>query len=136
MPTTVAMAYLDAWRWRMAGVNRVRLSASVQLEAARSPTVSAVLPGRDPALPEILVLAHHDTQAGNVGADDNASGVVALLEIARQLAQRRQRPRMCGPILRIARGGDSWLISIASLHRLGIGQCTVSVTARSPDMRR
>jgi hypothetical protein len=93
MPTTVAMAYLDAWRWRMAGVDRVRLSASVQLEAARSPTVSAVLPGRDPALPEILVLAHHDTQAGNVGADDNASGVVALLEIARQLAQRRQRPR-------------------------------------------
>lgn len=93
MPTTVAMAYLDAWRWRKAGVNRVRLGASVQLEPALSPTVSAVLPGRDPQLPEILVLAHHDTQAGNVGADDNASGVVGLLEIARLLAKRRGRLR-------------------------------------------
>ena len=93
MPTTVAMAYLDAWRWRMAGVNRVRLAATVQLEPALSPTVSALLPGRDPTLPEILVLAHHDTQAGNVGADDNASGVVALLEIARLLARRGRRPR-------------------------------------------
>jgi len=93
MPTTVAMAYLDAWRWRKAGVSRVRLAASVQLEPALSPTVSAVLPGRDPLLPEILVLAHHDTQAGNVGADDNASGVVGLLEIARLLAKRRGRAR-------------------------------------------
>lgn len=93
MPTTVAMPYLDAWRWRRAGVNRVRLAATVQLEPALSPTVSAVLPGRDPTLPEILVLAHHDTQAGNVGADDNASGVVALLEIARLLARRGRRLR-------------------------------------------
>jgi hypothetical protein len=93
MPTTVAMAYLDAWRWRMAGVNRVRLAATAQLEPALSPTVSALLPGRDSTLPEILVLAHHDTQAGNVGADDNASGVVALLEIARLLARRGRRMR-------------------------------------------
>ncbi len=93
MPTTVAMAYLDAWRWRKSGVDRVRLAASVQLEPALSPTVSAVLPGVDPRLPEILVLAHHDTQAGNVGADDNASGVVGLLEVARLLAKRRGRPR-------------------------------------------
>lgn len=93
MPCTVAVAYMDAWRWRRAGVRRVRLGASVRLEPALSPTVGAVLPGRDPRLPEVLVLAHHDTQAGNVGADDNASGVVALLEAARLLARGGRRRR-------------------------------------------
>jgi len=35
----------------------------------------------------IVVLAHYDTVAGTPGADDNASGVAVLLEIARVLAQ-------------------------------------------------
>ena len=68
--------------------------------------VIAILPGSDPALrnEHVLVDAHYDhvgmrprlDQAGNRipgadsiynGADDDASGVVAVLEIARQLAQ-------------------------------------------------
>ncbi|MDH3527454.1 MAG: M28 family peptidase [Gammaproteobacteria bacterium] len=44
------------------------------------------LPG-DPAPQEIIVLgAHYDSIAGTPGANDNASGVAALLEIARLLA--------------------------------------------------
>lgn len=35
----------------------------------------------------VVVLAHYDTVAGTPGADDNASGVAVLLEIARVLAQ-------------------------------------------------
>src|SRR3954466_6563585 len=34
----------------------------------------------------IVVGAHYDTVAGTPGADDNASGVAALLELARTLA--------------------------------------------------
>jgi hypothetical protein len=35
----------------------------------------------------VAVLAHYDTVAGTPGADDNASGVAVLLEVARVLAQ-------------------------------------------------
>jgi peptidase M28-like protein len=37
----------------------------------------------------VVVLAHYDTVAGTPGADDNASGVAVLLEMARVLAQFR-----------------------------------------------
>jgi len=37
----------------------------------------------------IVVGAHYDTVPGTPGADDNASGVAALLELARQLAHER-----------------------------------------------
>lgn len=37
----------------------------------------------------VVVLAHYDTVAGSPGADDNASGVAVMLEIARVLSQLR-----------------------------------------------
>jgi len=37
----------------------------------------------------VVVLAHYDTVAGSPGADDNASGVAVMLEIARVLSQFR-----------------------------------------------
>jgi Zn-dependent M28 family amino/carboxypeptidase len=42
---------------------------------------------RTPDLPRILVGAHFDTVPGSPGADDNASGVAAMLETARLLAE-------------------------------------------------
>lgn len=42
--------------------------------------------GRMPELPRVLVGAHFDSVRGSPGADDNASGVAALLEVARVLA--------------------------------------------------
>ncbi len=49
-------------------------------------------PGSDPDLPLLLVGAHFDTVAETPGADDNASGVAVLLEVARlavELGARR-----------------------------------------------
>ncbi|MBL9214475.1 MAG: M28 family peptidase [Opitutaceae bacterium] len=91
MPPVVTIPYTDAWRWRRDGVRRVRVEASARLVAADSQNVIAELPGADPRLPAILLTAHHDTQAANVGADDNASGVVSVLELARVLAPLRRR---------------------------------------------
>lgn len=48
----------------------------------------AELPGRTPAAaskPPILIGAHYDAVPGTPGADDNATGVAALLELARLL---------------------------------------------------
>ena len=38
---------------------------------------------------QVLVVAHYDTKPGTPGADDNASAVAAMLEIARLLARGR-----------------------------------------------
>ena len=64
------------------------------------------IPGSDPKLPPVLVMAHldhlgtgwPDVRTGNEGlvhpgADDNASGVAVLLELARTMAAEPTRPR-------------------------------------------
>jgi hypothetical protein len=43
------------------------------------------LPGLDQSLPPVLVGAHYDTVPGCPGADDNATGLAVLLEIARAI---------------------------------------------------
>jgi len=79
-----------------------RLAVEVRHERAETSNVVAILPGSDPALAGecVVVGAHHDhlglggdaslapEQAGTVhpGADDNASGIAALLAVARAFA--------------------------------------------------
>ncbi|MDP3774789.1 MAG: M28 family peptidase [Gemmatimonadales bacterium] len=53
--------------------------------------VVGTLDGTDPARPWVVVGAHFDSVAGSPGADDNASGVAALLEVARMLGGTRPR---------------------------------------------
>jgi len=48
--------------------------------------IEAVLPGHGAADEIIVAGAHYDSVAGTPGANDNASGVAALLELARLLA--------------------------------------------------
>lgn len=48
--------------------------------------IEVILPGSQPQLPPLIVGAHYDTNPGTPGADDNASAVAALLEIARAAA--------------------------------------------------
>lgn len=49
------------------------------------------LEGRSPESERLLIGAHFDSVPGSPGADDNASGVAALLEAARLLADGRPR---------------------------------------------
>ncbi|WP_279426344.1 M20/M25/M40 family metallo-hydrolase [Anaeromyxobacter terrae] len=79
-----------------------RLSVEVLHERAATANVVAILPGRDPAVADecVVVGAHHDhlglggdaslapDRLGTIhpGADDNASGVAALLAVARAFA--------------------------------------------------
>lgn len=53
--------------------------------------LEAGLPGRDAAGEIVVVGAHYDSIAGTPGANDNASGVAALLEIARRLSGHSHR---------------------------------------------
>jgi hypothetical protein len=52
--------------------------------------LEATLPGTTRPQQVIVVGAHYDTAEGAPGADDNASGVAGVLELARAFAQARQ----------------------------------------------
>lgn len=51
----------------------------------------ATLRGCEEPERRLLIVAHYDTVAGSPGADDNASGVALLLELARIFRNRRPR---------------------------------------------
>ncbi|MDI7278100.1 MAG: M20/M25/M40 family metallo-hydrolase, partial [Anaerolineae bacterium] len=81
---------------------RARLSVPLQVEPAQ-PTcnVLGLLPGSDPRLrDELLIVGAHYDHVGTLpdgtiypGANDDASGVGAVLELARLFANRDDRPR-------------------------------------------
>lgn len=55
--------------------------------------VIGVLPGRNPSLPAVLLMAHHDTVGGSPGAADDTAGVSALLETVRAVHSGGQQER-------------------------------------------
>jgi hypothetical protein len=63
----------------------VRVSLDATIREGRARTVVATLKGEDPD-GYFLVCAHGDSDAGGPGADDNASGVATVMEIARTYA--------------------------------------------------
>lgn len=91
MPPTITVPYMEAWRWRLARLTHVRVGVQVQVDETVSQNVIAELPGSRPQLPAVVICAHHDTQCGNPGADDNGSGVMCVLELARVLATQPRR---------------------------------------------
>ena len=82
----VKASYMDAWRWKEQDASRARLRVVGGMERSSSQNVIAELPGDNPDAGILIVGGHHDTQADSVGADDNGTGVVAVLELARALA--------------------------------------------------
>jgi len=118
MPPTVTIPYRVAWELRKSGADRARARLDVKLQKTTSANVVGEIPGRRPRLPLVLLGAHHDTQCNNIGADDNASGVVALLELAALLA--RSRP------LRTVR-----FVSFGAEEQLSVGSAAYAVAHRT-----
>lgn len=96
----VAAAYIEA-QFRRAGL---RKPENQPAPGPRGRNVIGVLPGSDPRLSKqyVLVTAHYDhvgvSQKGDGdrihnGANDNASGVASMIEIARELAALKPGPR-------------------------------------------
>lgn len=108
MPPIASVPFQVGWRWRKQRVNRARVRIRVELRDSESQNVVADVAGRRPDLPMVVLGAHHDTQCDNVGADDNASGVVALLSVAERLARR--------PALRTVR-----FVSFGAEEQLSVG---------------
>jgi hypothetical protein len=101
----VKRAALEPHMARLIAGKRVDASVEVQLEFEKSQAfnVAGLLEAGEGKLPGVLVIGAHydhlgyggryslapDKREPHVGADDNASGVAALLEIARHLSEQR-----------------------------------------------
>jgi len=106
----------NAYRMRLAAGEAVSLHAVVHahMQPASLDVVSATIPGTDPAAGEVVLTAHLCHQSA--GANDNASGSAAILQVARSLNQAIQsgaipRPRLTIRFLwtpEIA-GSQAWL---------------------------
>ena len=119
---TVNVAYDDAWMWSASGAQSARLTVAGGMGEGESQNVIADLPGSGDAPEQILLGAHHDTQADSVGADDNATGVAGLLELARVLAPLPRRRT-----IRLVSFGAEEQLSVGSAeyvrrHRGELGQ--------------
>ena len=73
--------------WLAAGPVRVHLVIRTVTERRSSANVIAVKPGTSSPQEVVVVGAHLDTVPPSPGANDNASGVAAVLEVARLLAE-------------------------------------------------
>ncbi len=90
-------------------------SWGVPVEGGTSANVIASPPGLDPTRPWRLVGAHLDSVAAAPGAEDNASGISVLLELARLAAGR---PTAL-PTVFVAFGGEEPLGDGEALHHFG-----------------
>ena len=83
-----AVSYVDGRALASAAQagREVGVSLDATIREGRAKTVIATLPGREPG-PYYIVCAHGDSDSGGPGADDNASGVATVMEIARAYAQ-------------------------------------------------
>jgi len=109
--TIVSVAFLHAWEWCEKGATAARLRVVGGMRPSTSANVVAELPGSDPDAELLFAGGHHDTMADSVGADDNAVGVAAVLELTRTLAH-------------IPRRRTIRLISFGTEEQLSVGSAT------------
>ncbi len=85
------VAYMDAWNWNVKKASRARICVSGGIRKRTTTVVVCEIPGTDPGSGIIYAGGHHDTQADTVGADDNAIGSAAVVELARILTEKNHR---------------------------------------------
>ena len=88
VPTT-SVAFYDVWEWMTRSADAAKLCVTGESRPSFSQNVIAEIPGEDEEC--IYLGAHHDTQAGTPGADDNAVGCAMLVELCRELSRKQPR---------------------------------------------
>ena len=86
---TVSVAFQDAWKWIGHNADGARLLVEGGMVPSFSQNVVAEIPGQDKQC--IYLGAHHDTQAGTPGADDNAIACGILVGMCKELARQKHR---------------------------------------------
>jgi len=116
------VSYLDGRTLEAAAASKttVRVSLASHVEQRAPKTVVGTLPGRESGK-YYLLCAHGDSDAGGPGADDNASGVATVMEIARVFAELRRTGALPQPryAVRFAVWGSEYHSSKAYIDREG-----------------
>jgi Peptidase family M28 len=103
-------------------------SWGVDVDSGTTTNVVATRPGFDPTEPHLVVSAHLDTVPQAPGAEDDASGIGVLLELARMSAQDETRL----PVVFVAFGGEEPRGDGDALHHFG----SRAMVARMPADQR
>jgi Zn-dependent M28 family amino/carboxypeptidase len=103
-------------------------SWGVDVDAGTTTNVIATRPGFDPTKPHLVISAHLDTVPQAPGAEDDASGISVLLELARMSAQDETRL----PVVFVAFGAEEPRGDGDALHHFG----SRAMVARMPDDQR
>jgi hypothetical protein len=122
-----ALSYLDGRTVEAAAASRaaVRFSLKSTIRRGQPATTIATLDGADPRR-YYLVSAHGDSDAGGPGADDNASGVATVVEIARVLTSLAKDGRFKPAVsIRFVVWGTEYHSAKAYIDREGasLGDC-------------
>ncbi len=88
---SVSVGLLSVWEWMQNNLSRIRLNIDGGSVPGESVNVVAEYPGNDPDAGIIIIGSHLDSQVNTAGADDNASGMVFQLALARILKDKKLR---------------------------------------------
>jgi len=75
----------------------VHIDIDAEVMQGTSESVIGTIKGRTNSERYVLVVGHADADAGNMGADDNASGIAVLMEIARALMKLIREGKISRP---------------------------------------
>ncbi len=87
----VNIPHSEAWNCVRESGTRVRLKVRTSIQPGTSQNVIGEIPGSDRSDQVLVISGHHDTVINNSGVDDNATGVAAVLELARVFAATSPR---------------------------------------------
>ena len=85
------VAYMDIWNALKEKASKARICVEGSTPVSKTTVVWGEIPGTDPDSGVIYCGGHHDTQAGTVGANDNAIGSAAVIELARLLSGKKHK---------------------------------------------
>ncbi len=105
------VAYMDVWKWLRGNASRAGIAVRGGIRESKTTVVVCEIPGTVPGSGVIYAGGHHDTQAGTVGADDNAIGSACVIELARLLSSRTHKRTF-----RLISFGAEEQLSVGSAH--------------------
>jgi Iap family predicted aminopeptidase len=116
------------------GPTRVRLEHRASYMERTSANLIAEIPGTDPDAPKVVVGAHYDSQLDSPGAADNATGLAALLAMARGWVGERPRRTIALVAFGVEETGSWGAAAYATRHAEEGIEAMVNLDALGPPL--
>jgi Iap family predicted aminopeptidase len=116
------------------GPTRVRLEHRASYMERTSANLVAEIPGTEPDAPKIVVGAHYDSQLDSPGAADNATGLAALLAMARAWVGTRPRRTIALVAFGVEETGSWGAADYAARHAAEGVEAMVNLDALGPPL--